>query len=90
VSLTFGGVEYSILPEAFNLGFASEGSSDCVGGVSASGDVDFWIVGDVFLRVCTFKLNVLSHTDHHLNVSFAVLTGCLHRFVLFITLLELF
>jgi len=50
VSLTFGGVAFDILSEAFNLGTASAGSSDCVGGVSASGDVDFWIVGDVFLR----------------------------------------
>jgi len=38
VSLTFGGTEFSISPDIFNLGLVSEGSNDCVGGIMG-GDV---------------------------------------------------
>ncbi|KAK7470902.1 hypothetical protein VKT23_002318 [Stygiomarasmius scandens] len=50
VSLTFGGTEFSISPDIFNLGLVSEGSSDCVGGIMGGDVPGFWVVGDVFLR----------------------------------------
>ncbi|KAF8290886.1 peptidase A1, partial [Clavulina sp. PMI_390] len=55
VSATFNGVSYSISSDYFNLGQASDGSSDCVGGVVSDaglsgGSEGFWIMGDVFMR----------------------------------------
>jgi len=51
VSISFGGKAFDISPEIFNLGQATEGSSDCVGGIAASDAAEtFWIVGDVFLQ----------------------------------------
>jgi hypothetical protein len=49
-NFTFGGQAFPITPESFNLGRASSGSSQCVGGVVASPALSFWIVGDVFLQ----------------------------------------
>ncbi|KAF8290882.1 peptidase A1, partial [Clavulina sp. PMI_390] len=55
VGATFNGVSYSISSDYFNLGQASDGSSDCVGGVVSDaglsgGSTGFWIMGDVFMR----------------------------------------
>ncbi|TFK51920.1 acid protease [Heliocybe sulcata] len=50
VSLSFGGKSFDISPDTFNLGTATQGSSDCVGGIVAEDGLDFWIVGDVFLQ----------------------------------------
>ncbi|KAG6918903.1 hypothetical protein DXG01_010558 [Tephrocybe rancida] len=47
--LTFGGKSFAISPDTFNLGRISQNSADCVGGVAAA-DLQFWIVGDVFLQ----------------------------------------
>jgi len=51
ISLTFGGHEFTISPDTFNLVPVSEGSNDCVGEISGQ-DIGepFWIVGDVFMR----------------------------------------
>jgi len=50
VSLKFGGRPWEILPKNFNQGKVSSGSADCVGGIISQSDLNFWIVGDVFLR----------------------------------------
>ena len=55
VSASFNGQTYSIASQYFNLGPATSGSSDCVGGVVsdaglAGGSQGFWIMGDVFMR----------------------------------------
>jgi len=51
VSLTFAGQSFDVSADTFNLGPATDGSSDCVGGIaSQDGDSEFWIVGDVFLQ----------------------------------------
>ncbi|KAI0305956.1 acid protease [Multifurca ochricompacta] len=50
VSLTFGGQEFTVSPQTFNLGPESSGSSTCVGGIGALDNLGFWIVGDVFLQ----------------------------------------
>ncbi|KAF7978615.1 hypothetical protein HWV62_45358 [Athelia sp. TMB] len=51
-SLTFGGQKFAISSSAFNLGQVTEGSSDCVGGLTTNDEVaaEFWVVGDVFLQ----------------------------------------
>ncbi|KAF8076138.1 acid protease [Lyophyllum atratum] len=49
ISLTFSGRAFAISADTFNLGQASKGSADCVGGI-ATVDAGFWIVGDVFLQ----------------------------------------
>ncbi|KAF9449928.1 acid protease [Macrolepiota fuliginosa MF-IS2] len=49
VSLAFSGKEFSIPSESFNLGQVSAGSSDCVGGITGTTDINFWVVGDIFL-----------------------------------------
>ncbi|KAH7886974.1 aspartic peptidase domain-containing protein [Phlebopus sp. FC_14] len=48
-TLTFGGHAFTLSPSTFNLGPASNGSTDCVAGLAGGGS-DFWIVGDVFLQ----------------------------------------
>ncbi|KZS90516.1 acid protease [Sistotremastrum niveocremeum HHB9708] len=49
VSLTFGGQAFDF-SNTFSLGQASDGSSDCVGGVvAADTGIDGWIAGDVFM-----------------------------------------
>jgi cathepsin D len=51
ISISFGGKKFTISPDVFNLGQVSEGSSLCVGGIVGEDlGVDFWIVGDVFMR----------------------------------------
>lgn len=40
VSLTFGGKEFAIPPESFNLGQATAGSSDCVGGIAGTTNIN--------------------------------------------------
>ncbi|EEB96354.1 hypothetical protein MPER_04527, partial [Moniliophthora perniciosa FA553] len=50
ISLTFGGRDFSVSPDTFNLGLLSQGSNDCVGGIAGGSPVDFWVVGDVFLQ----------------------------------------
>jgi len=49
VSLTFNGHTYS-LGSYFNLGPITTGSQDCVGAVNAAADMNFWVIGDVFMR----------------------------------------
>ncbi|KAG0706899.1 aspartic peptidase domain-containing protein [Suillus ampliporus] len=66
-TLTFGGYPFTVSGETFNLGPIEVGSSDCLAGV-AGADVDFWVVGDVFLQ------NVYSIFDMDgLRVGFAEL-----------------
>ncbi|KAG1843133.1 aspartic peptidase domain-containing protein [Suillus subalutaceus] len=66
-TLTFGGHPVTVSGDTFNLGPTEERSSDCLAGV-AGADVDFWIVGDVFLQ------NVYSIFDMgELRVGFAEL-----------------
>jgi cathepsin D len=48
-TLTFGGHSFTVSGDTFNLGPVEEGSSNCLAGI-AGGDVDFWVVGDVFLQ----------------------------------------
>ncbi|KII94327.1 hypothetical protein PLICRDRAFT_101811 [Plicaturopsis crispa FD-325 SS-3] len=51
ISLTFNGKSFDVSSSTFNLGPASSGSSDCVGGIAASSASEgFWIVGDVFMQ----------------------------------------
>ncbi|THG99192.1 hypothetical protein EW026_g3106 [Hermanssonia centrifuga] len=50
VSLSFGGRAFNISHETLSLGPVKQGSQDCLGGVAASDDQDYWIVGDVFLQ----------------------------------------
>ncbi|KII89342.1 hypothetical protein PLICRDRAFT_53792 [Plicaturopsis crispa FD-325 SS-3] len=51
VSLTFGGKKFSVSSDSFNLGAATSGSSECVGGIVGEDiGIDAWIVGDVFMR----------------------------------------
>ncbi|KAI0071631.1 acid protease [Panus rudis PR-1116 ss-1] len=50
VRLTFGGKPFAISPSVFNLGNAMAGSNKCVGGVVGSDELNFWVVGDVFLQ----------------------------------------
>lgn len=47
VSFTFGGVDYPISEQDFN--WAAEGA-DCVGGIGGLTSIDFWVVGDTFLK----------------------------------------
>ncbi|KAF9449879.1 acid protease [Macrolepiota fuliginosa MF-IS2] len=49
VSLTFGGKEFAIPSASFNLGQVSAGSSQCVGGIAGTTNIDLWVVGDLFL-----------------------------------------
>ncbi|OCH93546.1 Asp-domain-containing protein [Obba rivulosa] len=60
VTFTFGGAEFPLSADTFNLGKVSPGSSTCVGGIVAS-DIDsrcFWILGDVFLQNVYASFNV--------------------------------
>lgn len=67
-TLTFGGHPFTVSGNTFNLGPTEEGSSDCLAGVAGAEDIDFWIVGDVFLQ------NVYSIYDvGRLQVGFAEL-----------------
>ncbi|KAI0048764.1 acid protease [Auriscalpium vulgare] len=52
ITMTFGGTSFTISPETFNLGQIEEGSSMCVGGLGyiADPELNFWIIGDVFLQ----------------------------------------
>jgi cathepsin D len=52
ISFNFGGVDFAVSPDTFNLGQVSEGSTSCVGGFAAADGVpnDSWIVGDVLMR----------------------------------------
>ncbi|KAH9059069.1 acid protease [Lactarius vividus] len=49
VSITFS-KNFQISASTFNLGPITSGSSTCVGGFAGVEGLDFWIVGDVFLR----------------------------------------
>jgi cathepsin D len=55
VSLTFNGKSFDVDAASFNLGAASSGSSDCVGGLAAQDGESFWIVGGV----CRTFLNIV-------------------------------
>ncbi|KAG0706898.1 aspartic peptidase domain-containing protein [Suillus ampliporus] len=67
-TLTFGGRSFSVSEDTFNMGPASDGSSDCVGAIAAMSSVGFWVVGDVFLQ------NVYAVFDvKNLQVGFAEL-----------------
>ncbi|KIY74371.1 acid protease [Cylindrobasidium torrendii FP15055 ss-10] len=53
VALSFGGFEFAIHPDDFNLGKVSTNSSECVGGVVSSGNggpQNLAIIGVVFLK----------------------------------------
>lgn len=66
--LTFGGRGFSVSEETFNIGPASSGSSDCLGGIAGMSSVDFWVIGGVFLQ------NVYTVFDKgNLQVGFAEL-----------------
>ncbi|KAG2111936.1 acid protease [Suillus discolor] len=49
-TFSFGGRGFDVSEETFNLGPESEGSSDCVGGIAGRSDIDFWVVGGIFLQ----------------------------------------
>ncbi|EIW83889.1 acid protease [Coniophora puteana RWD-64-598 SS2] len=50
VTVTIGGQDFPVSADTFNLGAASQGSSDCVGGIVGQDlGQGFWILGDVFL-----------------------------------------
>ncbi|KAG1843132.1 acid protease [Suillus subalutaceus] len=67
-TLTFGGRGFNVSEDTFNIGPESSGSSDCVGGIAGMSDVDFWVVGGVFLQ------NVYTVFDNgNLEVGFAEL-----------------
>jgi cathepsin D len=67
-TFTFGGRGFSVSKETFNLGPASSGSSDCLGGIGGMSSVDFWVIGGVFLQ------NVYTVFDKgNLQVGFAEL-----------------
>ncbi|KAG1849990.1 acid protease [Suillus subluteus] len=67
-TLTFGGRGFNVSEDTFNIGPESSGSSDCVGGIAGMSDVDFWVVGGVFLQ------NVYTVFDNgNLQVGFAEL-----------------
>ncbi|EIN07963.1 acid protease [Punctularia strigosozonata HHB-11173 SS5] len=51
VSLTFGGHQFHLSADTFNLGRESASSNRCIGGVVGQNiGASFWIVGDVFMR----------------------------------------
>jgi len=50
VSLTFNGHTYPMNPQYFSLGVITTGSPDCVGGINSQVDINFWVIGDVFMR----------------------------------------
>jgi len=49
ISLTFGGRAFNVDPLIFSMGRLN-GTEDCVGGISSSDTLKFWVVGDVFLQ----------------------------------------
>jgi cathepsin D len=49
-SITFGGKQFDIDSWTLSRGPASEGSSECVGGVAQNAGSNFWIVGYIFMR----------------------------------------
>ncbi|KAG1819968.1 acid protease [Suillus variegatus] len=49
-TFSFGGRGFDVSEGTFNLGPESEGSSDCVGGIAGMSDLDFWVVGGIFLQ----------------------------------------
>lgn len=60
VSLTFGGKSFATAPDTFNLGQASKGSSDCVGGIVADPQLtgNFWVIGGMcfpILRIAFYR-----------------------------------
>lgn len=50
VSLIFAGQPFEISPDLFNLGEVSDDASRCFGGIVGTDEVDFWIIGDIFLQ----------------------------------------
>ncbi|KAI9566870.1 Asp-domain-containing protein [Boletus coccyginus] len=48
-TVTFGGREFNVTPETYNLGPYAPGSTDCIAGLGVF-DFEFVIVGDVFLQ----------------------------------------
>ena len=50
ISLTFGGQPFGVKPALFNLGQVPGRPGQCFGGIVGSDDMDFWIVGDMFLQ----------------------------------------
>ncbi|KZO97529.1 acid protease, partial [Calocera viscosa TUFC12733] len=50
VAFTMGGVDYLMDPGNFNLGRLEQGSPLCVGAVYQQSRLNFWILGDAFLR----------------------------------------
>ncbi|TFK76152.1 acid protease [Pluteus cervinus] len=68
VSLTFGGISFSIPPDEFNRGRVSKESLDCIGGISAKNLGDFWVIGDLFLQTVLTTFDV-----GNLRVGFAQL-----------------
>jgi len=66
ISIQFGGANFAIEPQTFNLGSVSAKSTNCYGGIAVVSDdfrkpfvsslfcfssaIAFWIIGDVFLQ----------------------------------------
>ncbi|PCH41742.1 acid protease [Wolfiporia cocos MD-104 SS10] len=50
VSLTFAGRTFDVSKEDMNLGPVSPGSQDCLSGIMGTDGMQFWIVGDLFMR----------------------------------------
>ncbi|KAG1723783.1 acid protease [Suillus paluster] len=49
-TFTFGGHSFTVSPQTFNLGPEDTNSTDCMAGIASSSEMDFTIVGDVFLQ----------------------------------------
>ncbi|OAX37382.1 acid protease [Rhizopogon vinicolor AM-OR11-026] len=49
-TFTFGSRAFKVSEDAFNFGGESDGSNNCIASIASLSNVDFWIIGDVFLR----------------------------------------
>jgi len=50
ITFTFGGEGYRIDPTWFNIGSLQDDPSICIGGIVGADNLEFWILGDLFMR----------------------------------------